>query len=327
MEHKHVRARKAAVGLRTQRATYIPPGSSNSPPQWDVVGFDAYISLSLGRPPCFSTVHVDVQLPEDSEMGDDSDGDKQQSCTHPLRALILLLTPGPFAVRGRWHPFTRDILLKVMDETSGVAPLPYATVLRLDRLVREHRFSETLQFTDSSKQGISETLALQRAFAFVMTQKRAPRHRLAILVLMRAAVLLYLHRSFFAYAINETAEDPLKSQYAQSVLAAFRGAVYITSSARALYKRIPLSVRLWMFWSHAFSAAVSAFTGLSSSARLRGADYPGRNRHPEPELRDRACGVAGARPRLQPLRAARLGVPAHRACPRASCAPQCRRMR
>ena len=52
--------------------------------------------------------------------------------------------------------------------------------------------------------------------------------------------------------------DPLKSKYAQSVLAAFRSALYITTAVRSLYSQIPLSVRYFMFWSHAFSASVSA---------------------------------------------------------------------
>lgn len=79
------------------------------------------------------------------------------------------------------------------------------------------------------------------------------------------AVLLYLHRSFFAQALNETPEDPLKSKYAQSVLAAFRCALYITSSVRALYSQAPLCLRYYMFWSHAFSASVRCFLGSPPS--------------------------------------------------------------
>ena len=50
-------------------------------------------------------------------------------------------------------------------------------------------------------------------------------------------MLLYLHRSFFAQALQEHPDDPLKSKYAQSVLAVFD----IAASARAL----PITLRDW----------------------------------------------------------------------------------
>ncbi|KZV85592.1 hypothetical protein EXIGLDRAFT_653952 [Exidia glandulosa HHB12029] len=190
---------------------------------WDVISFDAWTSLALGRPPCFSMAHVDAKLREDPERITSEDGLWEQS------------------FRGWFHQFTKDCLLKVMDQAFGVAPLTYATVLRLDRLVREQPLSENLRLaTECNKPGLAVPLSLQRNVTFTLTQR----------------LLLYLHRSFFAQALSEMPDDPLKSKYAQSVLAAFRCALYITSSVRALYSQVPLCIRYFMFWSHAFSASI-----------------------------------------------------------------------
>lgn len=190
---------------------------------WDVVSFDSWVSFALGRPPSFSMAHIDAKLPMDPDTMTGEDGQNQ------------------LTFRGWFHLFTQDCLLKVMEQAFGVAPLTYATVLRLDRMVRDHSLSENLRLaTDCTKPGIQVPLALQRTAIFSLTQ----------------ILLLYLHRSFFAQSSNECAEDPLKGKYSQSVLAVFRCALYITSSIRSLCSQTQLCVRYWIFWSHCFSASI-----------------------------------------------------------------------
>ncbi|KZV89928.1 hypothetical protein EXIGLDRAFT_649809 [Exidia glandulosa HHB12029] len=191
---------------------------------WEVVSFDTWSGLAMGRPPAFTSTQVDALLADDTEKFQSEDGEWQTS------------------FRTWNHKFTRECMLKIMDQAFGVTPLTYATVLRLDRMVREHPMGESLRLTNVGHvdAGVATGLLMQRNVTFSLVQK----------------LLLYMHRSFFAHALMEHPEDPLKSKYAQSVLATFRCAFYITASARALYAAIPLALRWWMFWSHMFSASV-----------------------------------------------------------------------
>jgi hypothetical protein len=71
-------------------------------------------------------------------------------------------------------------------------------------------------------------------------------------------VLMYIHRSFFAQAIIEQPDNPLKSTYAPSFLAAFRASTTILKSVRDQFDAMPGScARHWAMWTFAFSAAVS----------------------------------------------------------------------
>ncbi|KZV89930.1 hypothetical protein EXIGLDRAFT_838173 [Exidia glandulosa HHB12029] len=210
---------------------------------WEVLSFDMWMSLAFGRPPCFTSAQVDAELPEDTERFVGEDG--------TLQASFRMWT----------HRFSKECMLKVMDQAFGVTPLAYGTVLRLDRLIREHPISDSLRLVNVGHLEAAEATALilQRNTIFALTQK----------------LLLYLHRSFFAQALLEHPLDPLKSKYAQSVLASFRSAFYITASARTLYDSIPLSLRFWLFWSQCFSASIilgsivirSPGCGLAPAAR------------------------------------------------------------
>ncbi|KZV97528.1 hypothetical protein EXIGLDRAFT_730460 [Exidia glandulosa HHB12029] len=205
---------------------------------WDVVAFDCWVSEALGRPPSFSVLHLDAKMPEE----EDAEGQS-------FRQWI--------------HHFTNACVLKVLDQAFGVARLTHATVLRLDRVVREEAQvkGDTLRVVNVGKpeelflanpaatgvemgmeaEDVRVRRAMQRTTVFVLTQK----------------CLLYLHRSFFAQALADSPTDPLKSKHAQSVLAAFRAAFYITASVRACHAALPaLSVRYWFLWSEAFSACV-----------------------------------------------------------------------
>lgn len=79
------------------------------------------------------------------------------------------------------------------------------------------------------------------------------------LVLKRVfrVALLHLHRSFFAKAVIDHPEHPLKSPYAPSFLAAYRSALSIVKSVMGLTKVCPIGLRRnWMFWKHIFGSLV-----------------------------------------------------------------------
>ncbi|KAH7096553.1 hypothetical protein BKA62DRAFT_582294, partial [Auriculariales sp. MPI-PUGE-AT-0066] len=193
---------------------------------WDVVSYDAFVSLSLGRPPAFSTLHLDAKMAEDRAGFKNEKGDWQPS------------------LRGWLHKFANGCLLKVQDQAFGVTPLTYAGVQRLDKLVRDIAIPDHLKLNSVGKYepelGTSDAKLLERTTVFVILQR----------------TLLYLHRGFFAQAVGDSPEDPLKSAYAQSVLAAFRSSFYITASVRVLLEQVPLAARYTMFVSETFSAVV-----------------------------------------------------------------------
>lgn len=72
------------------------------------------------------------------------------------------------------------------------------------------------------------------------------------------AVLLFLHRGFFAQAMSEHPLDPLNSPLGPSVSAAYASACVILEDTKGqFYKKPLLCSRVWRIWSLAFSAAVS----------------------------------------------------------------------
>lgn len=74
----------------------------------------------------------------------------------------------------------------------------------------------------------------------------------------RDAALFYMHRGFFARAIEDNPDDPMGSKYAQSVLAAYNSACSFVGLIKSLYSLQPgLTERMWFLFTHVFSCAVS----------------------------------------------------------------------
>lgn len=71
------------------------------------------------------------------------------------------------------------------------------------------------------------------------------------------SVLMYIHCSFFAQAIIEHPENPLKSQFAPSFLTAYRTASTILRSVSQQFEVWPApSAGFWALWISAFAAGV-----------------------------------------------------------------------
>lgn len=70
-------------------------------------------------------------------------------------------------------------------------------------------------------------------------------------------VIVHVHRAFFAKALLDFPNNPLKSPYAHSFLTAYNSAVSLLKSVRIHYDTCPALIsRFWSTWSHAFSATV-----------------------------------------------------------------------
>lgn len=74
----------------------------------------------------------------------------------------------------------------------------------------------------------------------------------------RYSALFYMHRGFFAQALEDNPTDPMGSKYGPSVLAAYRSACSFVGLIESLFKQHPaLTERMWFLFTHVFSCSVS----------------------------------------------------------------------
>lgn len=72
------------------------------------------------------------------------------------------------------------------------------------------------------------------------------------------AVLLYIHRNYFARALLDYPTNPLRSPYAPSFLASYRSATALLKSLKKNFALFPnIYLRHWPTWAHALAASVS----------------------------------------------------------------------
>lgn len=122
--------------------------------------------------------------------------------------------------------------------------------------------------------------------------------------------LFYMHRGFFAQALEDSPVDPMGSKYSPSVLAAYSSATSFVGLVESLYNQHPqLTERMWFLFTHVFSCAVSnAFSAWRVPAKYP-ADRLGLH---FPKITNGALALSAV--------ASGLGVPfvhkSHRPCPR-----------
>ncbi|CAE7233173.1 unnamed protein product [Rhizoctonia solani] len=195
---------------------------------WELRAFDAWVAVGLGRPPSIAAIHTDTEWPKDPEAKMNEDG---------------LIEPSYQRVK---FVFAR-LLLEILDGAFSATAPSYEKVLKLHRRLREfewpphlhvpgflgNKYKETVLYVDNS-------LQLERHTTFCVPE----------------TILMHLHRSFFARAINESPEDPLKSRYADSVVAIHEAVLRHLAAVRNLFSLLPdLAMRFWLYWSHSFSGA------------------------------------------------------------------------
>ena len=77
------------------------------------------------------------------------------------------------------------------------------------------------------------------------------------------AVLLFLHRGYFARAMIEYPESPLRSPFAPSFLAAYATSITFLRHIRSVFDiEAEMMLRFWSCWAHALAAAVRRFVCL-----------------------------------------------------------------
>ncbi|KAF7317966.1 Fungal-trans domain-containing protein [Mycena kentingensis (nom. inval.)] len=195
---------------------------------YEIYTYDSWQSLTFGRPPSFSLAHIDTRLPH--EPTKNAAGEVEMS----------------FAA---WkHAWSSECLSVVHDRVFSAQPPAYSTVLELDKKVRSYPIPVNLRVPGfGGARSILEpdtapiSLTLQRYCALSIKE----------------IALFYMHRGFFAQAVDESPNDPLSSKFNPSVLAAYNGACTFVGLIESLFKQQPvLTERTFFLLTHGFSCAI-----------------------------------------------------------------------
>ncbi|TBU30737.1 hypothetical protein BD311DRAFT_754294 [Dichomitus squalens] len=195
---------------------------------YELYTYDSWQSLTYGRPPSFAMSFVDCQIPE--EPTKNAHGEYEMS----------------FAA---WkHRFSSKCLSVVHEQAFGAKLPRYHTISELDKRVRDFYVPPSLRVSGFGGASVESPhvqppveLTMQRYIAFAIKE----------------ITLFYLHRGFFAKALEDHPGDPLGSKYAPSVLAAYNSACSIVGLIRSLYSQHPsLTERMWFLFTHVFSCSI-----------------------------------------------------------------------
>ncbi|KAI0049518.1 hypothetical protein FA95DRAFT_1588235 [Auriscalpium vulgare] len=188
---------------------------------WELFITDCWQSLATGRIATFSIPVTDCELPQDTDGTLAADGTPQESF--------------PF-----WKArFGRECVADVVAGILTARPPKYSIIIELDRKIRDMEVPKYA--VDAPPEGAPFGIAMQHYMP----------------INYRHLTLLYIHRTFLAQGLCDHPYDPLRSQYAPSILAGYRSACQILSNLRDGFAQFPTPIaRFWVLWTHAFSAAV-----------------------------------------------------------------------
>ncbi|KAF8972630.1 hypothetical protein BDZ97DRAFT_1781980 [Flammula alnicola] len=185
---------------------------------YELLTYDSWQSLTFGRPPSLSPAHIDNQLPHETTKNEA--GEVEMT----------------FAA---WkHRFA-----------FGTRTPNYKVIQELDRKVRNWYVPPSLQvpgfgaakLVSTEVEQPSVQLTMQRYIAFAI----------------REMTLFYMHRGFFAQALEDSPTDPMGSKYSPSVLAAYGSATTFVGLIESLFNQHPqLTERMWFLFTHVFSCAI-----------------------------------------------------------------------
>ena len=109
--------------------------------------------------------------------------------------------------------------------------------------------------------------------------------------------IFYLHRGFFAKAVEDHPDDPLGSKYAPSFLAAYNSACSFVGLVKSLYSQHPrLTERMWFLFTHVFSCSVRCLEIVSATIADMSVDRIGFYRNEMPQYGP--CALCTLQPRV-----------------------------
>ncbi|KAL5485158.1 hypothetical protein ACEPAI_7800 [Sanghuangporus weigelae] len=195
---------------------------------WEIYLIDILLSLGSGRPSIFRPCVVDCEFPSDTLARIGEDGEVIESVS-------------------QWrYRFLRDITADICEKLSSARPLRYRDVLELDRKIREfalHPFAIDHQPQDGDL-GVDEGL-----------------HKIYPLITAwcREEALMYIHRNFFARAILDFPDNPMRSPFAASFLATYKSASNVIRMCREhMHVMYLTTLRVWQIWSLSLTCGVIA---------------------------------------------------------------------
>ncbi|KAJ4001559.1 fungal-specific transcription factor domain-containing protein [Lentinula boryana] len=209
---------------------------------WEILTWDAILSLALGRPPCFFGAHIDTPLPVDEDASVDEDGNME---------------PGFH----QWRmSFSRDVVTAVSDITLSSRMPNYATILDLDRRVQQHplpkKFDPLWLLHSALEKNTLNALDDRREeqLDYKCSSVYLKGHHLSH---WRAIVTIYIHRAFFAQALLQSPSNPMNSVYAPSFLATYRAASTVVHlNVKHFYKYFEILSRFWALWNGILMAGI-----------------------------------------------------------------------
>ncbi|KAI0319354.1 hypothetical protein OF83DRAFT_1163006 [Amylostereum chailletii] len=211
------------MGMSTKLAQSLTPAETQKRRAlfWELFITDCWQSLATGRLATFSLPFVDCELPQDPEQRMDVDGSTIDSFPH-------------------WKArFGQQCVSHVVQGILTARPPKYSIIVELDRKIRDMELPKYATGPPPENAGLDITM-----------QHYMPHN-------YRHLTLLYVHRAFFAQGLCDQPLDPLRSQYAPSILSGYRSAVEILTNLRNAFNLFPAQIaRFWVLWTHAFSSAV-----------------------------------------------------------------------
>ncbi|KJA18056.1 hypothetical protein HYPSUDRAFT_45638 [Hypholoma sublateritium FD-334 SS-4] len=213
---------------------------------YELLTYDSWQSLTFGRPPSLSSVHIDNQLPHEATKNEN--GEMEMSFD-------------------AWkHKFSAQCLSVVHDQAFGARTPNYKLIQELDKKVRTWYVPPSLQVPGFGGAKLASTEVEQPKVQLTMQRY--------ITFAIKEMSLFYMHRGFFAQALEDSPTDPMGSKYSPSVLAAYGSATSFVGLIESLFNQHPqLTERMWFLFTHVFSCAIvlgsiaqKSQMGLSRSA-------------------------------------------------------------
>ncbi|KIK69750.1 hypothetical protein GYMLUDRAFT_521243 [Collybiopsis luxurians FD-317 M1] len=249
---------------------------------WDLFVADVWQSLNTGRPPSFSLGYIDCKFPQYEGINVKDTSSSASRDATGFEKIERAKKEG-YAFEIWQFRFASECVAEVISRTLTAEAPTYATIMELDRKVREFPLPEGFSdrgagssAKDAGLGGVPNTFPAASNLVGSSTTELEGKDSSdmtfsfmkCVLDHIRETVLMYIHRSFFAQAIIEQPTNPLKSVYAPSFLAAYRASATILKSIREQFMIWPNScARYWTMWTFAFSAAVVFGTVVTRGPR------------------------------------------------------------
>ncbi|KAL4250362.1 hypothetical protein ABKN59_005905 [Abortiporus biennis] len=192
---------------------------------WELYVWDAWGSLTMGRPPAISLEYVDCKFPEND------------------------VVPGQSSSELGWHQFKMRFTMIFMPTVLKHAFIPtassYKVLLDLEKRIRAYPVPVHLQSPFCGTENRSWSGYGPNAL------------KQYNVLIMKEATPMYLHRTYLAIALRESPTDPLKHKFGGSVLASYRSGRCLWLALKDLNAVHPKPCsHFWFFWSTVYSVAV-----------------------------------------------------------------------